>query len=154
MHITWLWCGNYEHIQYPNPHFYYSVNHLSKIIVTCRIKAPNCIHHHVQCLLGVASLRWQVATILDFQDSCHVKSIRANISASKPLRRSSLVSNYPRWLEFATFTKWNEYHTQRWKLWWWIAHGKELVLLSIVSTFFWNHAVGHLPTVWCERPNN
>ena len=72
---------------------------LSKIMGTRRTKAPNffprSLHHHSFHLgRGATSSGRQKAAILDFQDGRHVKSISANISACKPLRRSILVSKY------------------------------------------------------------
>ena len=43
---------------------------------------------------GATSAGRQKVAILDFQDGRHVISISANMSASKPLRRSILVSKY------------------------------------------------------------
>ena len=43
---------------------------------------------------GATKSRWQKAAILDFKDGHHVISINANISASKPLKRSILMSKY------------------------------------------------------------
>jgi len=66
---------------------------------TCRIKAPHFFHVlyiTIAFILGGRPLhqdgRWWPSWISKM--SRHVKSINANISASKPLRRSILVSKY------------------------------------------------------------
>ena len=56
---------------------------------------PRALHHHsFHFGRGATSSGMQKAAILDFQYGRHVKSISANISAWKALRRSILVSKY------------------------------------------------------------
>ena len=56
---------------------------------------PHVFHHHnIKILRGATSSRWRMVAILDFQDGCHIKSTSANISTSKLLTRSFLMSNY------------------------------------------------------------
>ena len=56
---------------------------------------PRALHHHsFNFGRGATSSGRQKAAILNFQYGRHVKSISANISAWKALRRSILVSKY------------------------------------------------------------